>query len=82
MDNEIRINDISVSRNHAVLNFIDNKVFFNDYNSKFGSLILLRKPMNLKLSARVLPLQIGRTVFKIRSSWDSQAAEAFCCKSM
>lgn len=82
IDNEIRINDISVSRTHASLSVANDQVFFNDFDSKFGSLILLRKPMNLRLCTGLLPLQIGRTVFKIFPSWDSQAADALCCKSM
>jgi pSer/pThr/pTyr-binding forkhead associated (FHA) protein len=36
---EIRITDISVSRNHALIKFIDNSFTVFDNKSKFGTLI-------------------------------------------
>jgi pSer/pThr/pTyr-binding forkhead associated (FHA) protein len=39
---EIRINDISVSRNHALIKLVDNEVYLADLKSKFGTLVLLQ----------------------------------------
>lgn len=38
-DCEIRITDISVSRNHALLKFLNNKFIVFDNKSKFGTLV-------------------------------------------
>lgn len=38
---EISIPDISVSREHASLKLVDNKVILSDKRSKFGTLVLL-----------------------------------------
>jgi len=62
-DSEVRITDISVSRCHAMIK----KGYRGDYilednNSKFGTLILIRKPlMIMKGSSNITYLQLGRT---------------------
>jgi len=38
---DIRISDISVSRLHAFISYVDNKYILTDNNSKFGTLVLL-----------------------------------------
>ena len=60
-DSDVRINDISVSRNHAKLkyNINDGTLLLRDLKSKFGTLILIKKP--LKIKERKIHLQIGRT---------------------
>jgi pSer/pThr/pTyr-binding forkhead associated (FHA) protein len=47
---EVRISDISVSRFHAKINYnADNDEFLLiDNNSKFGTLVLIQKPLTLK----------------------------------
>lgn len=49
-DADIRVTDISVSRFHAKINFCEEKgqYFLEDNNSKFGTLVLVRKPIKLK----------------------------------
>ena len=42
---DLRLTDISVSRNHAVLRLDGDKFILEDDESKFGSLIFLRKPI-------------------------------------
>ena len=58
---DIRINDISVSRNHACLkyDFDSGKLLIKDLKSKFGTLILIKKPLEIK--EKKICLQIGRT---------------------
>ena len=60
-DSDVRINDISVSRNHAKIkyNLDDGTLLLRDLKSKFGTLILIKKP--LKIKEKKIHLQIGRT---------------------
>ncbi len=58
---DLRISDISVSRIHAHLKFVDKKFLIFDNDSKFGTLILLNDKYPVKLDKAAV--QIGRTVF-------------------
>ena len=60
-DSDVRINDISVSRNHAKIkyNLDDGTLLLRDLKSKFGTLILIKNP--LKIKEKKIHLQIGRT---------------------
>ena len=42
-DSDLRINDISVSRCHAMIKFKNKGFFLADNMSKFGTLILIRR---------------------------------------
>ena len=46
-DSDLRINDISVSRCHAVIKFKNNGFYLADNMSKFGTLILIRNKLDL-----------------------------------
>jgi len=58
---DVRINDISVSRQHAVLIYDPNtkNICIRDLKSKFGTLALIKN--DLKLKEKKIQLQIGRT---------------------
>jgi hypothetical protein len=56
----LRENDISVSRLHAYIKYDNGSFIVVDNNSKFGTLILLRK--SYKIEKKKIALQIGRTV--------------------
>ena len=60
-ESDIRVNDISVSRNHAKLKYSteDGTLLIRDLKSKFGTLILIKKPLVIK--EKKIHLQIGRT---------------------
>jgi pSer/pThr/pTyr-binding forkhead associated (FHA) protein len=60
-ESDIRINDISVSRSHAQLkyNIEDGTLLLRDLKSKFGTLILIKRPLLIK--EKKIHLQIGRT---------------------
>lgn len=60
---DLRISDISVSRIHALLWFKDNKFLIFDNESKFGTLIHLSNPYEIKSDKAAI--QIGRTVFTL-----------------
>jgi len=57
---DLRENDISVSRLHAFIKYENGQFVVVDNNSKFGTLILLRK--DYKIEKKKIALQIGRTV--------------------
>jgi hypothetical protein len=65
-ESDVRINDISVSRSHAKLkyNISDGTLLLRDLKSKFGTLILIKKP--LKIKEKKIHLQIGRTYIEAR----------------
>ena len=62
---DIKINDISVSRIHAKLNFdFKNKsLLLSDLRSKFGTLVLIKDQFELKNNESLF-IQAGRTLFK------------------
>jgi hypothetical protein len=57
---DLRENDISVSRLHAYIKFANGIFTIVDNNSKFGTLVLLRKSIGIE--KKKIALQIGRTV--------------------
>jgi len=57
---DLRENDISVSRFHAYIKYQDGQFFVFDNNSKFGTLVLLRR--DYQIERKKIALQIGRTV--------------------
>ena len=60
-DADVRISDISVSRSHATIKFIDGCFVVEDKNSKFGTLLNLNDKICVNASINVV-VQIGRTV--------------------
>jgi len=58
--NNILVNDISVSRLHASIKYVDGEFFLFDNNSKFGTLVLVQKQLELKKDT--VFLQCGKTV--------------------
>ena len=60
-ESDVRINDISVSRSHACLKYDiqSGRLLLRDLKSKFGTLVLIKKPLIIK--ERKIHLQIGRT---------------------
>ena len=77
-DSELRINDISVSRKHASLEYKDGKFVLSDLKSKFGTLMLISEPVQLS-EQNNKTFQIGRTVVTIKAKsetpWRRKAQE-------
>jgi pSer/pThr/pTyr-binding forkhead associated (FHA) protein len=48
-ESEVRVNDISVSRCHAIIKYKDDGIYIEDNKSKFGTLVLLKEPYNIIL---------------------------------
>lgn len=60
-ESEVRINDISVSRVHAILKCKEDGFYLEDNTSKFGTIVLLREKYFLNVE-HTLAVQVGRTV--------------------
>lgn len=68
-ESEVRVNDISVSRCHAIIKYKPEGFYIEDNKSKFGTLVLLKDtfPLQLEYTSAV---QVGRTVvsFTVRNT--------------
>ena len=60
-ESQVRINDISVSRCHAIIKCKPDGFYIEDNTSKFGTIILLKDKLRLKAS-HTMAVQVGRTV--------------------
>ena len=66
-ESQVRVNDISVSRTHALIKFRkDEGIFLSDNKSKFGTLVLMRDNSIPLHKAENYLFQIGRTVISMR----------------
>lgn len=63
---EVRINDISVSRIHCVINIQGNDLFVKDMDSKYGILVLCHRNKIKLLPKRTFSLQIANTIFSFK----------------
>lgn len=63
-ESDVRIADVSISRHHATIRFHQGEFLLQDNNSKFGTLVAVKKPQQVQ-AARPLSLQIGRTVLSL-----------------
>lgn len=68
--NDLRVHDISISRNHAEINISkEGQLYIRDIKSKFGTLVLVKTPETVLNSANPLAVfQIGRSVFLFNNS--------------
>eukprot|EP01066_Platyproteum_vivax_P015226 Platyproteum_vivax@DN6752_c0_g1_i1.p1 len=70
---DVRISDVSISRTHATIrysegtniNSYNNSFVLEDHESKFGTLICIRKQQSLDYWSGTLSLQVGRTTLKV-----------------
>jgi hypothetical protein len=68
-ESEVRVNDISVSRCHAIIKYKPDGFYIEDNRSKFGTLVLLKEPFPLR-PEYTSAVQVGRTVisFTVRNT--------------
>lgn len=68
-ESEVRVNDISVSRTHAIIKYKSDGIYIEDNKSKFGTLVLLKDVYDIILEY-TSAVQIGRTVvsFTVRNT--------------
>eukprot|EP01067_Filipodium_phascolosomae_P005900 Filipodium_phascolosomae@DN402_c0_g2_i1.p1 len=64
---DVRISDVSISRTHATICYSDERQTFilEDHESKFGTLIGIRKQQSLDQWSGTLSLQVGRTTLQV-----------------
>ena len=61
-NNDLSVSDISVSRRQAFLEFVDQKVYLQDIDSKFGTFKQVRGIMPIDTD-QVVPIQIEKKCF-------------------
>jgi hypothetical protein len=66
-DCHVRINDVSISRCQATIRYEDGRFVLEDNRSKFGTLVLLRKPCALQ-PGRTTTIQAGRTIISFKAT--------------
>lgn len=67
---ELRITDISVSRNHAKISLISGNFYLEDTGSKFGTLVQVKRPIVLE-EAKDITVQSGRSLitYSLKKPW-------------
>jgi len=63
-ESNVRIADVSISRCHATIRFHRGQFVLEDHNSKFGTLVAMKKPRALDHGSAI-SIQIGRTVLSL-----------------
>ena len=48
-ESEVRVNDISVSRCHAIIKYKPDGIYIEDNRSKFGTLVLLKQAYDIQM---------------------------------
>ncbi|KAF7458818.1 putative zinc finger protein [Cryptosporidium felis] len=66
-ESDVRISDVSISRYHATIRYRNDNFMLEDHDSKFGTLVSVRRPQAIENSHN-LALQVGRTVVNLRLS--------------
>lgn len=72
-DSDVRLSDISISRYHANLHLLQNFIYIDDNDSKFGTLLqlnsnisfILNKPIGLQIGKHFLILEITKTILSM-----------------
>lgn len=77
VDTDLRINDISVSRIHAFIKLENGSFYLEDNHSKFGTLVLVNKPILMNKHNTNIDLQTGRTI--LRFSVKKKQSNGFSC---
>eukprot|EP00429_Kryptoperidinium_foliaceum_P053078 CAMPEP_0176076332 /NCGR_PEP_ID=MMETSP0120_2-20121206/38158_1 /TAXON_ID=160619 /ORGANISM="Kryptoperidinium foliaceum, Strain CCMP 1326" /LENGTH=445 /DNA_ID=CAMNT_0017410049 /DNA_START=95 /DNA_END=1432 /DNA_ORIENTATION=+ len=62
-ESDLRIADVSISRCHASIRFEDGQFLLQDNESKFGTLVAMKRGHQIEAS-KPISVQIGRTVLK------------------
>jgi hypothetical protein len=59
---DLRVQDITLSRVHSSISFANGTFLLRDEGSRFGSLILLRGPVEVE---KLMCLQAGSKIYKV-----------------
>merc|ERR1719464_1256988 len=63
-ESDVRIADVSISRCHAMIRFHRGHFVLEDNNSKFGTLVAMKKPRMVEQGG-TMSIQMGRTVLSV-----------------
>jgi len=63
-ESDVRIADVSISRCHATIRFQRGQFILEDHNSKFGTLVAMKKPRPLE-PGNSISIQVGRSVLAL-----------------
>eukprot|EP00434_Breviolum_minutum_P015534 symbB.v1.2.013679.t1/scaffold971.1/size148033/7 len=63
-ESNVRIADVSISRLHATIRYQKGSFVLEDHNSKFGTLVAMKKPRPLDHGSAI-SIQVGRTVLSL-----------------
>jgi len=77
-ESDIRISDISVSRNHAVIRVTRTGLYLEDNESKFGTLVRINKPIILNKGSN-LCVQAGRSLIQFNFKKNFKLLSCFSC---
>jgi predicted component of type VI protein secretion system len=72
-ESDVRIADVSISRCHATIRFQRGHFLLEDNNSKFGTLVAMKKPRMLEPGVNI-SIQMGRTVLSLSAQSDPNAS--------
>lgn len=75
----LRIQDISVSRLHAILHYDKGKLYLKDVKAKFGSLILIQEPLPITQELNNIKVQFGRTLIQFKFKNSRNCMSIFNC---
>jgi hypothetical protein len=64
-NSDIRLNDVSVSRNHSMISYLNGNFYIDDIRSKFGTLLLIQNNI-LFLPFKQMNIQTGRCLLIFR----------------
>ena len=79
-ESHVLFSDISISRIHCLFNLEKNKIYINDNDSTFGTLVLIQSDSINLTEDLPLFIQIGRTFFKIKPK-KNEKNNFLCCKA-
>jgi len=68
LDQDLRVNDISVSRYHAQIKFLYDKFILMDNLSKFGTLVMVKKGLKI-YPGQSRSIQVGRSLINLHLSF-------------
>jgi len=73
-ESDVRIADVSISRCHATIRFQQGFFLLEDNNSKFGTLVAMKKPRQLEIDSPI-SIQMGRTVLSLTAHSDPSSSQ-------
>mmetsp|Transcript_100229 Transcript_100229/g.266418 ORF Transcript_100229/g.266418 Transcript_100229/m.266418 type:complete len:414 (-) Transcript_100229:150-1391(-) len=74
-ESDVRIADVSISRCHATIRFQQGHFLLDDNQSKFGTLVAMKRPRLLEAGCATT-IQMGRTVLSLSAQMEPGAAGA------